>query len=201
MNMQRRAPLVRLVRAFQDASTGRAVQGGPSGAAAQRMCAALGQNAGAPGNGLPHMLPACRFLDAAFDHARGGPAALGALADALQELAPLLHWRRRTGLAAADPAFEHGHANTQIIGPDGIEHRSDVILGASLLAPHVAYPWHDHPPEEIYLVMSEGDWFTEASGWYTPGIGGIVHHPSGLTHAMRSGAKPLLAVWCLWTGR
>ena len=75
-----------------------------------------------------------------------------------------------------------------------------MVLGASLLAPGVVYPDHDHPPEEIYLVMSAGDWFNPGAGWYTPGAGGAVHHPPGIVHAMRSGTTPLLAVWCLWPG-
>ena len=70
----------------------------------------------------------------------------------------------------------------------------------SLLAPKVVYPRHHHAPREIYLVLSEGDWFTEAKHWTTPGIGGMVYHDANMVHAMRSGPAPLLAIWCLWMG-
>ena len=199
--MQRSASLARFTRAFHAAAVASDAVPERSIATVQRMCAALDNYTGQPGDVAPQMLPACRHLDAALTTARAGPTALARLAYALQELAPLLHWRRKTGPGCFDAPFMDGHANTQIMGPEGLEQRNDVVMGASLLAPHVTYPDHDHPPEEIYLVMSEGDWFTRASGWYTPGSGGIVHHAPAMVHAMRSGARPLLAVWCLWVGR
>ena len=198
--MQRSASLARFTRAFHAVAIASNSLPERSIAAAQRMWAALDSAAGQPGDLAPQTLPACRHLDAALATARAGPKALAALADAFQELSPLLHWRRKTGPGCSDAPFMDGHANTQILGPEGLEQRSDVVLGASLLAPQVTYPDHDHPPEEIYVVMSEGDWFTRASGWYTTGSGGIVHHAPGMVHAMRSGTSPLLAVWCLWVG-
>ena len=64
---------------------------------------------------------------------------------------------------------------------------------------HVARPIPSGK-EEIYLVLSAGQWFNHAAGWYTPGAGGAVHHPPAIVHAMRAGPAPLLAVWCLWLG-
>ena len=60
------------------------------------------------------------------------------------------------------------------------------------------YVDHQHPPEEIYIVMSDGEWYREGTGWYVPGAGGTVYHPPHVVHAMRAGAVPLLAVWLLW---
>ena len=50
--------------------------------------------------------------------------------------------------------FLNGHANTQILGPLGLENRDDVVIGISLLSPNIEYPVHKHAPEEIYLVLS-----------------------------------------------
>jgi quercetin dioxygenase-like cupin family protein len=84
-----------------------------------------------------------------------------------------------------------------IAGPGGLEERDDLWLGVSLLAPHVRYPDHTHPPEETYLVLSEGDFMQGADNWMTPGIGGSLYNPPGILHAMRSGDAPLLAIWAL----
>ena len=67
----------------------------------------------------------------------------------------------------------------------------------SRVAPRVRYPDHQHPPEEIYVVMSEGEWRQENHPWFSPGAGGIVHNPPDIVHAMRSADAPLLAIWCL----
>jgi hypothetical protein len=66
------------------------------------------------------------------------------------------------------------------------------------MAPHVRYPDHNHPPEEVYLVLSPG-WFQHGdSSWSEPGIGGTFHNVPNIKHAMASGDAPLLALWCLW---
>ena len=84
-----------------------------------------------------------------------------------------------------------------LVGPGGFEEREDVMVGVSLVAPHVTYPDHSHPPEEVYLVLSEGEWWNTAMGWVHPGPGGLVYNPPGITHAMRAGDAPLLALWFL----
>jgi quercetin dioxygenase-like cupin family protein len=68
------------------------------------------------------------------------------------------------------------------------------------MAPHTRYPDHRHPPEEIYVVLSEGEWCQESGPWHEPGIGGLVYNPPNIVHAMRSAERPLLALWFLWTG-
>jgi quercetin dioxygenase-like cupin family protein len=70
----------------------------------------------------------------------------------------------------------------------------------SLVAPGIRYIDHRHPPEELYIVMSGGEWYREDRGWHAPGIGGIVYNPSDSVHAMRSGPEPLLALWLLPVG-
>jgi quercetin dioxygenase-like cupin family protein len=87
-----------------------------------------------------------------------------------------------------------GHASADIIGPAGHERHDDDVVGVSLLAPGVIYSDHNHPPEEIYVVMTEGEWFNEQAGWYTPGVGRVVYHRPDIVHAMRSANEPLLAI-------
>lgn len=66
-----------------------------------------------------------------------------------------------------------------------------------MLAPHVRYPDHRHPPEEIDLVMTPGRFRHGDSGWFEPGPGGTLHNIPDIDHAMASGATPLLAFCCL----
>lgn len=136
-------------------------------------------------------------LPNALDTARHASPPIADLARAFARLSPLLQWQPRPG-SQLDPSFHANHANTAIVGPTGMEQRSDVIVGAGLMNPNTTYPKHSHPPEELYVVLSDGEWFRDESGWYAPGIGGIVYHPPEVTHAMRSLKTPLLAVWCLY---
>ena len=171
--------------------------GTPAGDAAERIFGALATSTGTIVPGEVDPPPACRYLGAALDRARD-VAAIASLAAAFSNLASELAWRRRSGAEAHGEDFSEGHANTLIVGPGGLEQRNDVLVGASLVAPGVRYIDHQHPPEEIYIVMSDGEWYREGKGWYVPGAGGSVYHPPNVVHAMRAGAAPLLAVWALW---
>ena len=144
-------------------------------------------------------LDSLTHLPAALENAERGPTHVAKLAGKFSALTPSLCWKRRAG-SDVDPAFHNGHASTAIVGPLGIEVRSDVIIGAGLVAPNVAYPYHSHPPEELYSVMSDSQWFHEEKGWYRPGIGNVVFHTPNVQHAMRADDTPLLAIWALYTG-
>lgn len=146
--------------------------------------------------------PACTWLDDALAAAEKAPALAAALACAVAAVAPGLPWYRRAWSAGdggpdAEAAFAAGHANAQIVGPQGLEIRDDITVGVTIMAPGVRYPDHRHPPEEVYVVMSEGEWRRADDPWFRPGPGGIVHNPPGIVHAMRSGTAPLFALWIL----
>jgi hypothetical protein len=123
------------------------------------------------------------------------------VANAFAALEPSLLWARRaaSGPFASDNWLE-GHANTTVAGPKSLEDRYDLSIGASLLAPHVRYPDHNHGPEEVYLVLSPGRFQHGDSGWFEPGIGGTLYNKPNIRHAMASDDAPLLALWCLWIG-
>ena len=191
--------LGRFLDAARDALSARLDEGSPSAAVAARVFGALATSVGdiAPGSLAPP--PGYRHLRSALERARAAPE-LSHLAEAFQALEPELRWRRRPGSQAHGAAFHDGHANADIVSPTGLERRRDVWVGASVVAPDVQYIEHRHPPEEIYLVMSEGEWYREDRGWHTPGVGGVVHNPPDVAHAMRAGSSPLLALWLLSTG-
>ncbi|MEP6972097.1 MAG: dimethylsulfonioproprionate lyase family protein [Betaproteobacteria bacterium] len=198
--MTRPAPLARFVDALCDALIHSVHGAGAPLRLAQQVTDALRTEPGAKGGQPALELPACKYLAQALGIARATAKPVAALATALDALAPTLSWRRRVKGSGDDPSFHDGHANAWIVAPDGLERRDDVIVGISLLAPHTRYPLHQHPPREIYLVLSDGEWFNPDQGWYRPGIGAVVYHPEHMLHAMRAGDDPLLAVWCLRSG-
>ena len=170
---------------------------GEESAAGLRIFSALGTPGPIARERRASILPACEHLSPAIENARatGGPTK--DLAECLEALEPWLSWRRRPGSGQHGEAFHRGHANAWIVAPNGIERRADVMVGVTLTAPQVNYPTHSHPPEEIYVVLSQGEWWRDGADWHAPGIGGTVYNPPGVSHAMRSGSTPLLTVWCL----
>jgi quercetin dioxygenase-like cupin family protein len=159
---------------------------GPGASAARRVAALLDTAPGAAAAPAAAQQPACAHLPAAL---AATPPALG---EAFRALEPHLAWRAsdRAGLGAH-------YAGAPVLGPAGLQQRGGLVAGISLLAPGATYPDHDHPPEEIYLALSGGEWWNAETPWHAPGPGGIVHNPPGILHAMRGTELPLLAIWFL----
>lgn len=140
-------------------------------------------------------LAVCDWFEPALALARAaGPAAV---APALARLGPRLAWGRRASADPADRSFYDGHANAMILGPGGLEPRADLWIGLSLIAPGVTYPFHSHPPEEVYLPLAPGEWWNERMDWTDPGPAGLIYNPAGIRHAMRAVGTPFLALWIL----
>lgn len=195
----RTAQLQTFIDAAHKAIAARVEAGTPAEAACQRIFKAM--ETGQPQN-TPHRPEAPRawvHLRGALETAASSPGRVAALGDALAAIEPQLCWQRRPGAENVPGNFADGHANATIVGDGGLEVRGDVRIGVSLLAPHVTYPDHRHPPEELYAVLSPGSWRQDAKPWHEPGLGGVVYNHPNVVHAMRSTDAPLLAVWCLWT--
>lgn len=189
------------LQAFLDAARaafGEVAQDPASRDSLARIFAALENPAAASGQAGAR-LPVCAHLAQAAAPGNFRSPALRHLAAAFARLEPRLTWRRREAPdRSAGAGFAEGHANAMIVGPGGLEPRVDAWLGVTLLAPDVRYPDHRHPPEETYLVMSEGEFSQGGGAWFRPGVGGSFYNEPGITHAMRSLGDPLLAFWALW---
>ncbi|MGE0859194.1 MAG: dimethylsulfonioproprionate lyase family protein [Gammaproteobacteria bacterium] len=198
--MTARTPeLQAFIDAFHAAIRARVAPDSPAAAAAARIFAAL-EVPGEQRPVQPWRLACCTHLARALDLAQQAGGVAAELARAFRALEPCLAWNVRGNAREVGEPFLSGHANAYFIGPGQLESRPEVMLGVSLVAPNILYPDHDHPPEEVYIALSPGDWRQNADAWVTPGIGGLVHNPPGIRHAMRAGAEPLLAAWCLWVG-
>lgn len=204
--------LTTFLTSLHNAITERAPTGSRSGDVIEKIMQAL--KIEHPAASLkPVWLPTCEHLEDAMENITlfasqdiqgqasiNRASSLVAHAQALQAIAPKLAWWQRTVDVEPDKPFSHAHANTTLIGKGGLEERDDVWVGISLMAPGIEYPEHHHPPEEVYLVLSPGQWQQDGGAWFEPGIGGLVHNTPNILHAMRSGSAPLLATWCLWKG-
>ncbi|MEZ5925734.1 MAG: dimethylsulfonioproprionate lyase family protein [Hyphomicrobiaceae bacterium] len=185
--------------AFRDAIRAKAAPGSPEAGACERIFGAL-ETPAAMQAFPPSRLPVCRHLAPAFETAEQADAPVARLSRALRAIEPKLAWRVRNTAAQIGEPYLSGHANAGIVAPDALESRTDVWVGVSLMAPNITYPYHDHPPEEVYVSLSPGDWQQNADPWVTPGIGGLIYNPPGIRHAMRAANAPFLAAWCLWVG-
>lgn len=124
--------------------------------------------------------------------------ALGALAQALADLAPQLRWTTRKVVGpTASAGFDLAHCNAGLVGPQGLERREDVWLGISLMAPGTRYPDHDHAPEEVYITLTPGAFLQGDAPWLARETGQTVYNTPGIRHAMRATDAPFLAIWCL----
>ena len=132
---------------------------------------------GDPGDEAPCRLDVGQHLEAALTFAGAVSPQLARLAAAFRGIEPSLRWQcRNTSGPFASDNWARGHGNTDLIGATGLEHRGDVILGASLMAPDVRYPDHRHPPEEAYLLLTPGRFMHEHRGWSDPGPGGSLYN-------------------------
>ncbi|MBT4042075.1 MAG: cupin domain-containing protein [Rhodospirillaceae bacterium] len=146
----------------------------------------------------PTRLETCRHLENAYDQARKGPEPFPELTDAFAALEPKFAWNRRAEAATVAGDFYDNHTNAMIVGNGGLETRQDVVIGVSLVAPGITYPRHHHPPEELYVVLSSGEWMQNDNPMVAKRSGDLVHNPSNAWHAMQATDVPLLAIWCLW---
>ena len=143
-------------------------------------------------------LPVLALLPQAVANLQGRGDSLSALGLAVADLAPDLPWTTRKMVGpTASAGFDRAHANAVLIGPGGLEPRQDVWVGLSLMAPHTRYPDHDHGPEEVYLVLSDGAFLQGDADWLPRSAGQTVYNTPWIRHAMRATAPPFLALWCL----
>ncbi len=169
-----------------------------SSAAAGRVFARLAASVGETVSPGAERLAVCiHQLDAAYSAMAAAASPLPELAAAFSALEGRLRWSRRKNADPRDQPFFDGHANATLIGPGGLEQRDDVWVGATVMAPGVTYPDHSHPPEEVYLAFTAGEWWNAEMDWTEPGPGGLIYNPPGILHAMRSGPEAFLALWLL----
>lgn len=111
-------------------------------------------------------------------------------------------WNLWEGEGSPEPdleAFKNRFAWCSLIGSHGPLISDKVEAGLTIQAPDVYYPPHAHQAVETYWILGgDGDWKVGSDPWFAVESGAVVHHESGIRHAMQTNHSALLTVW-LWT--
>lgn len=143
----------------------------------------------------PRPLPVLRWLDQALAAAATRP-----LVDEVVAAAGALAWGQTYAAGDLGERFLERYGWSELIGLRGPIASDRLACGVLLLGPEIEYPPHSHAAEEIYLPLAgAADWLRGDEGWRQRHPGELIHHPSGIAHAMRTGGQPLLALY-LWRG-
>ncbi len=126
-------------------------------------------------------------------------AAIGVpIANLIRPQIKQLHWQQNQNYRGQQ--FSEKYAYSEFIGPDGIAHSSDIRIGLLLIAPGTIYPYHHHPADEIYFVLSgEGRFKVPERPARVCPSGQFVTHPSGIDHQIETRENLLLALY-FWRG-
>ncbi|WP_434723189.1 dimethylsulfonioproprionate lyase family protein [Mesorhizobium sp. RIZ17] len=145
------------------------------------------------------------------------PRALGCLGhlDRIAELAPAdakplahfvadhrgaLRWGQTYTAADFGQTFIDNYGWLEVFGTRGHFVNDAVAAGLLVLGPDIVYPDHHHIAEEIYIPLTGGtEWRMGEGDFHVREAGEVIHHASNVSHAMRTGKEPLMALY-LWRG-
>jgi hypothetical protein len=164
-----------------------------SGTMLDEVCSELA--AAAPLPATPRAIPAAALLMDALPRTIVGAA--------IAQAAHLFAWRQNPNYTAANmgAAFMAGYGYAEFAGPkEALFHAQGVRVGLLLLGPHLHYPAHAHPAEEIYHPLTRGGlWRRGQEDWRTVPAGRAIHHPPMIVHETKAADSTLLALYC-WRG-
>lgn len=86
-----------------------------------------------------------------------------------------------------------------LLGPEGPIPAPDVRLGLVYMQPDCYYPMHLHDADETYVIIAGQALWTAGDDIRMRGAGDMIHHPSLMPHAFRTGSEGFLALW-RWSG-
>jgi hypothetical protein len=147
-------------------------------------------------------LPVCRFWLSALERPAAG---LERLCSELAVLTPNLSWTQNPNYRRSPPSpgflDNYGYAVLAgpAEGPPALARHDRLAFGVLLLGPNTHYPQHHHPAAEVYIPLNEAEWWRGDGPWRGEPPGAVIHHPSNIPHATRTGVRPLLALY-LWRG-
>jgi quercetin dioxygenase-like cupin family protein len=179
-----------------------AAEGGGDGAALLGAAARLLDGAAAPAlarRPAAHK-PVRRYFAEASRLAATSP--LRAVAAAFAAVEAEAEWLQNPNYTAANSgeAFLESYGYVEIAGPGRTIEAPALRIGLLLLGPHRHYRDHSHPAEEIYhVVAGAASWWREGAAWREERAGAAIHHAPNVRHATRTGAEPMLALYC-WSG-
>ena len=143
-------------------------------------------------------LTCLRHLDACAANAEG--TAGEEIARLLAERGQRLHWGQTYTADDFGQAFIDNYGWLELVGTRGHFADENVACGFLVLGPNLHYPDHHHEAEEFYIPLTGGALWRKGDGDFAlRAVGEVIHHPSNINHAMKTGEEPLLALY-LWRG-
>lgn len=123
------------------------------------------------------------------------------LCDAIVDVSGEMMWRETYKGTDINPDFMERFACYEIIGRDApfasVQMRSFVVYQP----PHLHYPWHHHPAEELYVVLAgQAEFHLEGETSQTLTAGGSSFHASNRPHALTTHDHPVMA-YVIWRDR
>ncbi|MDX8439792.1 dimethylsulfonioproprionate lyase family protein [Mesorhizobium australafricanum] len=111
-----------------------------------------------------------------------------------------LRWGQTYTAGDFGQGFVDNYGWLEVFGTRGHFVNDEVAAGLLILGPDIVYPDHHHIAEEIYIPLTGGtEWRMGEGGFHVRDAGEVIHHPSNVNHAMRTGKEPLMALY-LWRG-
>ncbi|MDW5313310.1 dimethylsulfonioproprionate lyase family protein [Rhizobium sp. PL01] len=122
------------------------------------------------------------------------------LLESLLRYAPDLHWARTYTSADFGNHFLQNYGWVEMFGSRGHFVSDEMAGGFLVLGSGIDYPDHHHAAEEIYIPLTDGSLWSKDRGAFTGrNAGEVIHHPSGVNHAMKTKDRLLVALY-LWRG-
>ncbi|TIR26058.1 MAG: transcriptional regulator [Mesorhizobium sp.] len=111
-----------------------------------------------------------------------------------------LRWGQSYSAADFGQGFVDNYGWLEVFGTRGHFVNDAVAGGLLILGPDIVYPDHHHIAEEIYIPLTGGtEWRMGEGDFHIRDAGEVIHHASNVSHAMRTGKEPLMALY-LWRG-
>lgn len=148
-------------------------------------------------------LPACRHLAEIGASPRVTGDSTTQLLDSFLGCWPAVTWLQNENYRHVPEmqAYLANSAYCEVIGPHGgLIHNQRVSMGFLIIGPHVDYPSHVHPAQEVYSVVSgTAHWWRDGEPRKPREPGDTIYHGSNQAHGIRTVEQPLLAFY-LWVG-
>ncbi|CDX25970.1 conserved hypothetical protein [Mesorhizobium plurifarium] len=145
----------------------------------------------------PHALGCLGYLDRVAELA---PADAKSLARFVTDHRDELRWGQTYTAADFGQGFIENYGWLELFGTRGHFVNDKVAGGLLILGPNIVYPDHHHIAEEIYIPLTGAtEWRMGEGSFHTRAAGEVIHHASNVSHAMRTGTEPLMALY-LWRG-
>ncbi|UCI05023.1 dimethylsulfonioproprionate lyase family protein [Mesorhizobium sp. B1-1-8] len=145
----------------------------------------------------PRPLDCLRYLDRIAELA---PPDIRPVARFVADHRDDFRWGQTYTAADFGQEFIDNYGWLEVFGTRGHFVNDEVAAGLLILGPDIVYPDHHHIAEEIYIPLTGGtEWRMGEGGFHVRAAGEVIHHLSNVSHAMRTGKEPLMALY-IWQG-